>query len=217
MVAVLLCVAAVGTASAKTGIHVGYVNSKYYPHVGELSPENSKLYNGFEVGLDNKTKIIGNILSVKYGLNYTFLELEGQPLLSYDVKTVNHYLDIPVHLQVGIPLGIIRIYAYGGPKFLMGLSSKTTYSNAESTLSYNLYNGKVQTDGPIDDKINAQIGTSEGDLKRFDILLGAGLGVELFGMLNVTAGYDWGLLNQSKHENLEFLRNQFNVSIGILF
>ena len=42
-------------------------------------------------------------------------------------------------------------------------------------------------------------------------------GVELFGILNVTAGYDWGLFNQSKIDGVELKRNQFNVGVGIAF
>ena len=69
----------------------------------------------------------------------------------------------------------------------------------------------------VDNELATYAGSDNKAYKRFDILMGAGLGVELFGILNVTAGYDWGLFNQSKLDGVKLHRNQFNVGLGISF
>ena len=221
---VALCLIAIVPARAQVGIHAGYVHSTYAAE--ETSPVlKDKAYDGFEAGLDNRTDIIGGILAVRYGLTYTYLEQELTPVANYDAKRVGHYLDIPLHLQVGIPLGIIRVYAFGGPKFVMGLSSRTIYTNGESSLVWRMYNGDLVSNGDVDNALENHVdnelatyaGSDNKAYKRFDILMGAGLGVELFGILNVTAGYDWGLFNQSKMDGVKLHRNQFNVGLGISF
>lgn len=221
---VALCLTAIVPARAQVGIHAGYVHSTYAME-GTLPGFKDKAYDGFEAGLDNRTDIIGGILAVRYGLTYTYLEQELTPVANYDAKRVGHYLDIPLHLQVGIPLGIIRVYAFGGPKFVMGLSSRTIYTNGESSLVWRMYNGDLVSNGDVDNALENHVdnelatyaGSDNKAYKRFDILMGAGLGVELFGILNVTAGYDWGLFNQSKLDGVKLHRNQFNVGLGISF
>lgn len=221
---IALCLTAIVPARAQVGIHAGYVHSTYAAE--ETSPVlKDKAYDGFEAGLDNRTDIIGGILAVRYGLTYTYLEQELTPVANYDAKRVGHYLDIPLHLQVGIPLGIIRVYAFGGPKFVMGLSSRTIYTNGESSLVWRMYNGDLVSNGDVDNALENHVdnelatyaGSDNKAYKRFDILMGAGLGVELFGILNVTAGYDWGLFNQSKLDGVKLHRNQFNIGLGISF
>lgn len=230
---VILSVAAIGTMNAQIGIHAGYVNSKFSAKAGD-SESVGDPFNGFEIGLDNQTKIIGNVFSVKYGLNYTFLTaketVNNTDALNFNIsaRTVNHYLDIPIHLQAGIPLGFIKIFAYGGPKFVMGLSSKSTFKfdgnipgigNLSSDFTYNNYNGKISSSDLSENQAEAlnKLIDKENSIKRFDIQMGVGVGVELFDMLNITAGYDWGLLNLSKIDNTRINRNQFNITVGVSF
>ena len=142
-------------------------------------------------------------------------------LMSVSGRMKNHYLDIPVHLQIGVPiLGVVRVFAYGGPKFIVGLSSKTTVdmdvAGTSTTVTYNHYSGKVTAPGLSDDELgNASDDT--GTFKRFDIMMGVGGGVELFKHLTVKAGYEWGLMNLSKADGMTINRNQFVVSAGLSF
>ena len=208
------------------GIHVGYVQSRFSTAIGDGAPSKSEAMNGFEAGFDQTFKIAKGIIAVDYGLNYTFLasdaaSAEAGDLVSVSGKTKNHYLDIPVHLQIGVPiLGVVRVFAWGGPKFIVGLSSKTTVdmdvAGTSTTVTYNHYNGKVTAPGLSDDELgNASDDT--GTFKRFDIMMGVGGGVELFKHLTVKAGYEWGLMNLSKADGMTINRNQFVVSAGLSF
>ena len=53
--------------------------------------------------------------------------------------------------------------------------------------------------------------------KRFDVQLGAGVGIELFKFLEVKVGYDWGLLDRFAGDFDELRRNQFYASVGLRF
>ena len=218
-------IVSIGSARAQ-GIHVGYVNSAYTTSIGDGDPSKSEAMNGFEVGFDQTFKIAKGIIAVDYGLNYTFLasdaaSAEAGDLVSMSGKTKNHYLDIPVHLQIGVPiLGVVRVFAWGGPKFIVGLSSKTTMDasvlDTETSVTYNHYNGKVTGAGLGDNEISAG-SENMPTYKRFDIMMGVGGGVELFKHVTVKAGYEWGLMNLSKTDGMTINRNQFVVSAGLSF
>ena len=163
------------------GIHVGYVQSRFSTAIGDGAPSKSEAMNGFEAGFDQTFKIAKGIIAVDYGLNYTYLaseaaSAEAGDLMSVSGRMKNHYLDIPVHLQIGVPiLGVVRVFAYGGPKFIVGLSSKTTVdmdvAGTSTTVTYNHYSGKVTAPGLSDDELgNASDDT--GTFKRFDIMMG---------------------------------------------
>ncbi len=207
-----------GTIRAQ-GIHAGYVKSTYRTSVGNGATSYGEAMNGFEVGFDRTFKVARGIIAVDYGLNYTYLRSKDD-FYNVNMKYVNHYLDIPVHLQLGIPLmGVARIFAYGGPKFVLGLSSKmktemevmgTTYD-----VTYNCYKGSFKTSGL--DESDLTFSDNMPRYKRPDIMMGVGGGVELLNLLTIKAGYEWGLLNLSKTDALDIKRNQFVVSAGISF
>ena len=57
-------------------------------------------------------------------------------------------------------------------------------------------------------------------LKRYDVMMGAAIGVDLFDLLEVHMGYDWGLINRYRGnvaDELKMTRNQFTLSVGIRF
>ena len=218
-------IVSIGSARAQ-GIHVGYVNSAYTTSIGDGDPSKSEAMNGFEVGFDQTFKIAKGIIAVDYGLNYTFLASDNAIFdLGFLGKTsgkiTQHYLDIPVHLQIGVPiLGVVRVFAWGGPKFIVGLSSKATADvnilGAETTFTYNNYSGKTTAAGLGDNEISA-VSENMPTYKRFDIMMGVGGGVELFKHVTVKAGYEWGLMNLSKTDGMSINRNQFVVSAGLSF
>lgn len=209
------------------GIHVGYVQSRFSTAIGDGAPSKSEAMNGFEVGFDQTFKIAKGIIAVDYGLNYTYLTSEAASAEAGDLASVsgrmkNHYLDIPVHLQIGVPiLGVVRVFAYGGPKFVFGLAHNTIYElslgdGPSGEIRYNHFSGKIKGAG-FDDETLDNYAQGQPTYKRFDIMMGVGGGVELFKHLTVKAGYEWGLMNLSKADGMTINRNQFVVSAGLSF
>ena len=57
-------------------------------------------------------------------------------------------------------------------------------------------------------------------MSRFDVMIGGGVGIDLFKFLTVKAGYDYGLLNRLKGDAAQtssLNRSQFYVALGINF
>ena len=57
-------------------------------------------------------------------------------------------------------------------------------------------------------------------MSRFDVMIGGGVGIDLFKFLTVKAGYDYGLLNRLKGDIAQtssMNRSQFYVAVGINF
>lgn len=84
------------------------------------------------------------------------------------------YLEAPVRAKLYIPLGSkVDLYIFGGAVASVNLVSGDFHSGA----STNLYN-------------------TDMGLKRFDLLLGGGAGLEIIRHIRVTLGYDHGLINR---------------------
>lgn len=84
------------------------------------------------------------------------------------------YVEAPVRAKLYIPLGTkVDLYLFAGPVASVNLVS----IDAHASGSTNFYNTDL-------------------GLKRFDLLLGGGVGLEIIRHIRVTAGYDQGLLNR---------------------
>ena len=84
------------------------------------------------------------------------------------------YLEAPVRAKLYIPLGSkVDLYIFGGP-----------------VASVNLISGDFHTT-QITDNYKAN-----PNLRRFDVMLGGGVGVEIIRHIRATVGYDHGLINR---------------------
>ncbi|MCL1821624.1 MAG: PorT family protein [Prolixibacteraceae bacterium] len=184
----VFAIVAIG-ANAQVGIEAGYVNSKF--------SKANEPFNGFRVGATYDMTVQGNF-ALNYGVGYTFLTQKnatGGSLASVELKSTGHYVDIPVRAMYSIPLNASsKFFLYAGPDFYFGLAGKNKITGqvagAEGNTTHDWY----------------------GDMKRFDVLLGAGGGIQ-FNRIRIKAGYDWGMVEVNK----SITRNQFNVSLGFMF
>jgi hypothetical protein len=112
----------------------------------------------------------------------------------------------------------------------MGLASNIKYrtrlaDGESSAVTYNIYSGKMGTEGMkgdwnMSDWMVESGMLPEGRLQRFDVMMGAAVGVDFFDLLEVHLGYDWGLLNRyrkDKADDMKMHRNQFTLSVSIRF
>lgn len=218
-----------GEAFAQFGIEAGFVNSRYTQKSGDNKVTDDPL-NGFNVGLNYDINIVKG-LSIQPGISYTFLtdkeQSENIANIQKGKMTVEHYLNVPIRIQYSVEvLRGLKIYAFTGPTFSVGLAGKKNYSVEGSILgasingdySYDYFSGKVSSDNiskDVLDKINTG---NFPTYNRFDILYGVGAGVTLFDIIEVKGGYDWGLLNRLKDtDDARMSRNQFFVSVAFRF
>lgn len=214
------------------GIEAGYLNSRYSIKGGENSKSGTPM-NGFYAGVSDDIELVAGLV-FHVGLNYSYTtDNSREEVLHFDLKgsAADHYLNLPLRLKYNFNIipKVLKIQAFAGPVLSMGLVSEQTLSlkgsfgdaAIDGTVKYNYYTGKVKADN-LSDELRDQINSYMPDsrYKRFDVALGGGVGVELFNLLEVKAGYDWGLLNRFKgdaSDNYKLNRNVFYLSVGFRF
>ena len=187
-------VALSATAFAQLDFGVGYLSQtmKLTASAGGYTESESESINGFYVGADYTVAKLGPV-NVTPG---AYLALSSK---SEDGSKLNLFaLDIPVNFSYGIDFSsAVRGFIYAGPTFEIGI----TADQKAGDYTLNMY---------------------EDQLKRFDIKLGGGLGVDINSLIRVTAGYNAGLLNLLKKDvipgaDTKYKVNQFHVGVAYLF
>jgi hypothetical protein len=224
------------------GVTFGYVNSQYYTQDKATDDRiSSDLMNGFTIGLTKDFALLPHALYFQTGLNYIYQNDSRNenikiPLTDMSVRIVGdreeHHLGIPLRLKYDVHiLDNIGLTFDAGPTLLMGLSSKYLYKTRLSegmvtSVDYNLYNGKVKSNGNQSGDFNLEQWMDDkgmypkGRLGRFDVMLGASVGAHFFHILEVRLGYDYGLLNRYRNDVADMYsmhRGQFTLSAGIRF
>lgn len=156
---------------------------------------------GFHIGLQGEVDIVKGLFA------QTALTLEGRRYCSNTVLTTYggswqskpYYLSIPVH--VGYKFAVadnVKLSLSAGPKFDIGLFGKY---NTKVLNQATDYHGNVFSDNYFN---------------RFDVALGAKVGVELFNHYQVGIGYNWGLKNIVKN-GPDAKNRQLQVTLGYMF
>ena len=92
----------------------------------------------------------------------------------------------------------LDVFAFAGPRFNIGLSNTTTTQVLGIESRFDHYG-------------------EDGDLQRFDFALGVGIGFDLFQMVRVKFGYDWGLLDIDKNDSMKTSCSGWNIGAAFLF
>lgn len=223
------------------GITFGYVNSSYKSTDWATDEvERAPALNGFTASLTKDFTLVRSVLYLQTGLGYVYQTrtrnseaefLGGLVRTKVIMDRTEHFMTLPVRLKYTLPLfGRIGVSVDAGPVFLAGLSSKMgarmrVQDAASLSSSYDLYSGKFKTSGTAEEMdaeqwLKTDGGIPEGRLKRFDVMLGASVGADFFSLLEVRAGYDWGLVNKYRGDladEKKMYRGQFTLSVGLRF
>jgi hypothetical protein len=188
-------------AFAQATINAGYLNSTQ-------TFENSKGVNanGAFFGLSYNIGFGGG-LGISPGLYYSLIankNASGAKILGVDVssssKFSEHAINLPVYLNWGAELSRdSRLFVFGGPTVQYGLSSKTKITGGVGSWS-----ADTTIDNYKDDNRNP-----------LNVYLGGGVGMNA-GSIQVTAGFDYGMMNIYKGDNAT-KSNRYNIKIGIGF
>ena len=108
------------------------------------------------------------------------------------------YLQIPIHIAYKFDLGSVKIVPEAGPFLAIGIAGKIV-SDAKDSDSVNFFD---KEEGFTD--------------KRFDLGIGAGVGVE-FGQFGVKLGYDYGLMNIIDDDDVSIKNTNLYLSVGYKF
>ncbi len=192
-------------AFAQFSIGAGFANSALKEKAGDVK-ETTKA-NGIYVNADYSLMLTDH-LGLVPGIEWMYVMDKDVENLDAIVTTIKgeakfkeHYVNIPVDVTYGIGLKDLRIYAFAGPTFSFNLSSKTK----ATTTAFGKENEVTQDSKDL-----------FGTYDSFDLMLGAGVGIDLFEKLRVKCGYDWGLLNRGD-DNIKLHRQQLKLGVAWIF
>ena len=184
-------------AFAQLSVGAGYLNStlnKSYNGTA-LDPETS---NGFYVGGSYNIHLVKG-LGVAPGIYYSMLA--GKSKTTYggftlaDHTFTEHAINVPVNFNYGIDLRDVKFLVFAGPTFQYALSSQ--------------YKGQVLGVDHVVDSFK------DMNHSPFNIYLGGGLGAELAEKLQITVGFDYGLMNISKADKT--VAHRYNIKLGVAY
>ena len=217
-----------GKMHGETGVSlsVGYLHSGYR-HKEWVSEEveRDKGLNGLYIGVTKDFPVVRRALYFQSGLTYQYQTASNrfkEGLINLVSERNEHYVDIPLRLKfVMNVLPELRAFVYAGPTLDFGLSSSLKYrakiGDEVAKYAYNYYTGKVKTNTIPDYEPTVP----EGAYRRFDVLMGGAVGVELFDIAEVKLGFDWGMINKNrKKEIADYItthRNLFHLGVGVRF
>ncbi len=187
-------------ASAQSlGLKAGFNLANTHHQVnGETINDGYGMNPGFHVGLTFDVPLTG-FLSFEPGLLFstkgTKIDRDGVLGVSMTSKTNLYYLDIPLTVKAFYELGGMKVFGAAGPYAGFGLSGKVI-----STV-------EVQgTEETTDSDIKWGNDKLKDDLKRFDMGLTFGAGIEISSLM-VGVYYDLGLANISAYQDFDTKTN----------
>lgn len=146
----------------------------------------SKTLTGFQAGLTLETPI-GENMFFNTALLYSAKGYKGTLIVSYDARV--NYLDIPLNFEYKESVGNVAIFLEAGPYIGIGLAGKTKTGNTS---------------------VDVDFGSDPGEIKRFDIGLNFGGGVEI-DKLRLGINYGLGLINLSNEDNTTYKMRNFAI------
>lgn len=167
-------------------------------------------------------------LALQPGVRFIYLgESDSEAEYGYKARSSFNetYLAVPVHVKYSYDLASLKLYAFAGPVFSMGLTSvsKTSLSGegVNYVSKYHNYSGKTVVKGEGTSSSVKPDGLT--DYGRFDIKLGLGIGAAFSEKLNVKLGYEIGMLNRytgeqiSKDYRYRIHTGVFYLGVGLSF
>ena len=176
---------------AQTTFNVGYLNST-------LATKNtSSGSNGAFAGVSFNLPISGG-LGVAPGIYYSALFSKNTELFGFGTGTFQeHAINVPVYLNYAFALASdTKFFIFGGPTAQYGLMSKVKHEVGNVNATVDNY--------------------KDSDFNRFNVYLGGGVGFQA-GAFQVTAGYDYGMMNQYKNTDVTCRRSNIKIGVGFAF
>ncbi len=181
----------VGAASAQITYSLGYINTNWdVDYKG-----GDKTINGFTIGLDDNINLTGDLnVALGAGMELSFATFDLGILGDWKYKEFG--LFVPVDFNYGFALGDnLRLSVFAGPTFNLGLMAKQTHDDDE----FNYYD------------------EDDGNMGRFDVLMGGGVWLDIQDQFRIKVGYKAGLMDTDKSDNVERKSNVLSVSLGYIF
>lgn len=194
----------IGTqAFAQMSVNAGYLNSTESVK-GNSNSVNSQ---GAFAGVSFNIPISGG-LGIAPGVYYSMITNKSAAAgtvlgisLSGSSTFMEHALNVPVYVNYGFDISRdSKFFVFGGPTAQYGLASTTK--------------GEIGIGGSSADKTYNNYDSE--NYNRLNVYVGGGVGFQA-GSFQVTAGYDYGVTDLNKSDNVEAHRSNIKVGVGFLF
>lgn len=170
-----------GILNAQISLQAGFSSTK-------STQSNTEALNGFNVGT-NYDYFLTDQFGIESGLLFNYFT-KKTTFLSANANLTRLALDIPIRALFSYEIkNGLKIYAFAGPNFNLGLLEKYKEQSVEFDMYKNL-----------------------NDYSRFDVQLGGGVGIK-YGKLGLKAGYDFGMLNRYKNANPAWKFNDLKIGL----
>ena len=194
--AAALLMLAGANAFAQISVGAGYLNStldsKY--NGNKVSEGARGSMNGFYVGASYNLKF--GEFGIAPGIYYSSL-FGSDTVLNVTTAANEQAINVPLNLNYGYDLNGVRLFAFAGPTFQFGISSKTK-TKTNPAIETNYYSD------------NSNYG-------RVNLYLGGGLGAELMEQIQITVGFDYGVLNLYKGNDDKAKQHRYNLKLGVAY
>ena len=192
----LLVIAAAILSFSAVNAQVAYVGYQNVPGTRKVTVANStttyKYSNsGFFLGGAMNFEI-ADALGIQPGLEVSYFGRTDTPL-GVDDKFSMWGINIPIDVNYGFDLSSdFKLNVYAGPSLYIGLA----YNDKVNNTTYDWYGDEYS---------------------RFGLGLGMGAWCDIKDVVRVKIGYDLGLLNRAKKDDITYKENAFMFSVGYLF
>lgn len=211
------------SAFAQISVGAGYLGSFQKLSATNIDISKSVYMNGLYAGLENTFQFDAN-MGMSVGAYYVYSAAsassmyETLELIDGFVKgrLDEHFINIPINLMIGADLQDgLRAFVFAGPTVSCGLSSKVKANVLDIV------------------KFNASDNYKHEYFERFDLLFGAGVGMDINSTIRIKAGFDYGLFNRigdglnikdaqgnvkvASSEKATLNRSQITVGVSYLF
>ena len=190
----------IGTqAFAQMSVNAGYLNSTL------KTSNTSDNANGAYAGVSFNIPIAGG-LAVAPGVYYSMLTSKETASLgtifSGSGTFMEHAVNVPVYVNYGIDLARdTKVFLFGGPTLQYGLASTVKYDANVAGVSGSTTHNNYKNE----------------NFNRMNVYLGGGMGFQV-SALQITVGYDYGMMNQYKGDNAtQCHRSNLKLGVGFVF
>lgn len=178
-------------AFAQMSVNGGYINST-------LATKNTKSgASGAYAGVSFNVPLSG-AFSIAPGVYYSGLFSKNTELFGFGTGSFQeHAINVPVYLNFGFEIARdTKFIIYGGPTAQYGLASSVKHEVGNVNATVDNY--------------------KDTDFNRFNVYLGGGVGFQA-GAIQITVGYDYGMMNQYKNTDVACHRSNIKIGAGFVF
>ena len=186
-------------AFAQMSVNAGYLNSTL------KTSNTADNANGAYAGVSFNIPVAGG-LAIAPGVYYSMLTSKETASLGSIFTGSGTFMEqavnVPVYLNYGIDLARdTKVFLFGGPTLQYGLASTVKYDANVAGVSGSTTHNNYKNE----------------NFNRMNVYLGGGMGFQV-SALQITVGYDYGMMNQYKGDNAtQCHRSNLKLGVGFVF